>query len=293
MKSKVKEISEVTVSVVIPVYNREQMIAECINSVLEQTLKDIEIIVVDDCSTDRTVEIVDNISDSRLRKCEKLSKNSGASYARNYGASIARGKYIAFQDSDDIWLSKKLEKQINYLTSNDLDMVFCGMQRINKFQKREYYVPAYDLNEYENMQRQILYRNCVSTQCIMIKKEVFEKIKFSPEIKRYQDWDFTIRATEIARIGYLPEALVISSLQEDSITRTISDFESLNAIYNKYIDLICADKKLNAKFMKKLGDCFYAERDGQAVEFYLKSLKSEFSLRVFVKAIFGYIQGKR
>ena len=109
------------VSIVIPAYNRENIIRECLESVLNQTYKNIEIIVVDDCSDDNTVNVVNSIGDERIRCC-KLQQNSGACFARNYGAALARGEYIAFQDSDDIWLPEKLEKQVKYLEKGNFDM---------------------------------------------------------------------------------------------------------------------------------------------------------------------------
>lgn len=98
------------VSVIIPSYNRENTIVRAVNSVLNQTYKDIEVIVVDDCSKDRTLELLSSIKDERL-KFFKLEKNSGACVARNFGIEKANGEFIAFQDSDDEWLPEKLKSR--------------------------------------------------------------------------------------------------------------------------------------------------------------------------------------
>ncbi len=100
-----------TVSVIIPTYNRANLVSRAIKSVLNQTYQDFEIIVVDDCSEDNTEEIVKSFNDSRIRYI-KHKKNKGGSAARNTGIKRARGKYIAFLDDDDEWLPSKLEKQI-------------------------------------------------------------------------------------------------------------------------------------------------------------------------------------
>ena len=102
------------VSVIIPTYNREGIIMESVKSVLEQTYEDFELIVVDDCSKDNTIKVLGSICDARL-KIFKQEINSGACAARNRGIRESHGKIIAFQDSDDLWDSTKLEKQIKSL----------------------------------------------------------------------------------------------------------------------------------------------------------------------------------
>lgn len=99
------------VSVIIPTYNRAHLIGRAIKSVLNQTYKDFEIIIVDDGSTDKTEEVVKDFKDERVRYIRR-EKNKGGSAARNTGIKAARGEYIAFQDSDDEWLPEKLEKQM-------------------------------------------------------------------------------------------------------------------------------------------------------------------------------------
>jgi glycosyltransferase involved in cell wall biosynthesis len=106
-------MSEARISVVIPAYNRAETIAYCLDSVCSQTFLPLEIIVVDDCSTDETVKIVNDYGRIHsLVRCVSLSKKSGAQAARNRGIREARGEWVAFQDSDDEWTPDKLEKQI-------------------------------------------------------------------------------------------------------------------------------------------------------------------------------------
>lgn len=277
----------VLVSVVIPVYNREELIRTCIESVLQQTLKNLEVIVVDDCSTDKTVEVVNSIQDPRVLPCVCLEKNSGANYARNKGVSLATGTYIAFQDSDDVWLFDKLQKQLEYLEQGGFDFVFCGMERIDPFRGLKEYFPQYKFDERKEIQKQILYENCISSQCMFITKEMFETIKFDNEIRRFQDWDFAIRASRVAKIGYLNEALVISEIQENSISRNVSQYDSLLVIYNKYKEIIVENKRINARFLKKMGDDFFRKESKKAADLYKESLKNWFTGKVFLKYIFS------
>ena len=106
------------VSVIMPSYNTAKYIPDSINSVLSQTYRNLELIIVDDCSTDNTDEAVKPfLSDNRIRYL-KNEKNSGAAVSRNYALREAKGKWIAFLDSDDLWEKDKLEKQISFMEKN-------------------------------------------------------------------------------------------------------------------------------------------------------------------------------
>ena len=126
------------ISVVIPCYNRVDVILPCIQSVLSQSYGDIEIIVADDGSTDGTEKLFDQLTDARIRYC-RYTPNHGACRARNFGAQRARGEYIAFQDSDDYWHTDKLQKELSALLEWNADFVFCGMNRVSPDGKKYYY----------------------------------------------------------------------------------------------------------------------------------------------------------
>ena len=111
------------VSVVIPVYNRMDTIERSINSVLNQTYKNIEIIVIDDGSIDDTLKIIEHLSISDIKVLKQ--NHGGANAARNLGISAAKGEFIAFQDSDDEWLPDKLEKQITYMLEGGYEACYC------------------------------------------------------------------------------------------------------------------------------------------------------------------------
>ena len=115
---QVSHSAGVCVSVVIPTYNRAHLLARAIHSVLTQTFSDFELIVVDDGSTDHTVEVVQGVRDCRIRLV-RLDRNCGAGRARNAGIQTARGEWVAFLDSDDEWLPRKLELQMARLYSSD------------------------------------------------------------------------------------------------------------------------------------------------------------------------------
>lgn len=123
-----KEDSEL-VSIVVPVYNAEKFIKDTIKTVQDQTYKNWELILVNDCSTDNSIDIInDYIKEDKRIKLINLENNSGAAIARNTGIENATGKYVAFLDSDDLWDKEKLEKQIEFMRKNEYKFTFTGYE---------------------------------------------------------------------------------------------------------------------------------------------------------------------
>ena len=123
------------VSIIMPSYNTAKYIAETVQSVLAQTYQDWELIIVDDCSTDDTDEVVKPfLSDSRIRYL-KNEKNSGAAVSRNRALREAKGKWIAFLDSDDLWMPEKLEKQIAFMEENGYHFSYTDYMEIDEASK--------------------------------------------------------------------------------------------------------------------------------------------------------------
>ncbi|MCR1808488.1 glycosyltransferase family 2 protein [Stenotrophomonas geniculata] len=115
------------VSVVIPLYNTEKYIEETMQSILDQTYKNIEIVIVDDGSKDQSPSIVKNLAEKYLGQVKYVhQKNQGVSVARNTGIENASGEYIAFLDSDDLWHPTKIEKQVESMHKNEMDACYCG-----------------------------------------------------------------------------------------------------------------------------------------------------------------------
>lgn len=125
--------NEDLVSIIMPAYNCEDLIGITLNSVIAQTYQNWEVIIVDDCSTDKTFEVVNTYmtKDTRI-KYHKLDSNSGAAVARNKAVDLASGKFIAFLDSDDIWVSEKLDKQINFMKKNNYNFTCTDYSKIDE-----------------------------------------------------------------------------------------------------------------------------------------------------------------
>ncbi len=169
------------VSVIIPMYNSARNIEECIDSVINQTYKDIEIIVVDDKSTDDSVRIVEGKKDDRIRLI-KLPNNSGVSTARNEGIKKAKGEYICFLDSDDYWVNDKLERQIEFIEKHNYSFIFGGYLYLKNGKALMVHVPS-SLNYNQALKNTIIHTNTVMFNMKNLKKEDI----FMPNIRMGQD----------------------------------------------------------------------------------------------------------
>lgn len=118
------------VSIIMPSYNTAPYIRETIQSVLDQTYQNWELIIIDDCSTDNTDEVVASIKDERIRYYHN-EKNSGAAVSRNRALREAKGRWIAFLDSDDLWMPEKLEKQISFMEKNGYSFSYTNYEEID------------------------------------------------------------------------------------------------------------------------------------------------------------------
>ena len=200
------------VSVIIPVYNRENIVTAAVNSVLNQTYTDLELIIVDDGSTDNTKDVLSQISDERLRYV--YQDNAGACVARNHGIELARGEYIAFHDSDDIWHWDKLEKQMAIFDKYDPDIVFCKLH-YKKKDGTEALWPEKLVEGYVNPVKNLFQ---IGTQTIIGKRKIFEEIQFDKELPRFQEFEFLYRASKKYSLYCLDEGLVEYAIGDDSIS---------------------------------------------------------------------------
>lgn len=214
------------VSVVIPTYNRINTLPTSINSVLNQTYDNLEIIVMDDGSEDGTEEYVKSIADKRVRYI-KSSVNMGPSAARNKGAELAEGEYLAFQDSDDEWMPDKLEKQMELMLNDEgLALVYCefGLYIEGELYKNR---PSREL-PYErktgNLFSYLLLFPLISTQTIVVKKRDFmEERGFNESLKAYEDFEFTLRFSRKHMIGFVEESLVKVNSSPDSVNKRYAE----------------------------------------------------------------------
>lgn len=194
------------VSVIIPTYNREEYISDTIQSVLDQTYKDFEIIVVDDGSTDKTKEKLEPFK-SKIKLIEQ--KNSERAVSRNNGVKNSNGKYLAFLDSDDLWIKDKLEKQVEILeNSNDVILVYGQSFRINDQSKKIKTAKRQMLGYSGDVFEELLFRNFIVSATPMIKREFFEKTSgFETKYIPYEDWELWLRLSLKGKFHFLNKPL--------------------------------------------------------------------------------------
>lgn len=228
------------VSVVLPVYNRETTIRRALDSVLGQTYTNIEVIVVDDGSTDDTVEIIKNYKDERVHLiCQ--SRNQGANSARNRGIEWAKGEYVAFQDSDDEWLKDKLEKQMHYMIHSGKSVSYSSYY-LYEGDKVSIIPRGYRdrvLCEY-GLVDTLKKTNVVGTPTLIVKRELFSEIgMFDEEIKCLQDYEFVIRLAKKEQLGYVEEPLVNAYRMKRSVSTNVkAKMDAYVKIVEKHFDFV-------------------------------------------------------
>ncbi|MCR4596806.1 MAG: glycosyltransferase, partial [Lachnospiraceae bacterium] len=214
------------VSVIIPTYNRAGTIGRSIESVLAQTHDKLEVIIIDDGSTDNTEEIVSGITDDRLRYI-KLESNGGVSKARNQGVNLAKYDMIAFQDSDDAWRPDKLEKQIRrYEESPDALMVYCAYElHIDNF---SVIVPPTRCQSYildGIIYPYLLEGNSVGAPTVLMEKDVFVGLGgFDVSYPALEDWKLALEVAKKGKISYIDEVLVDVFRCDSSIGSSLNNY---------------------------------------------------------------------
>lgn len=226
-----------SISVVLPVHNRETLVGRAIDSVLAQTFQDFELIIVDDASTDGTPRALERYQDDPRVRLFRNEQNLGAGGTRNRGISEAKGEYIAFQDSDDRWLPEKLARQFETLTANgDADACYCGAFYFAKEQC--YYIPIQDSAsiQYQNMSEKLLWGNPTTPQTLLIRKSLIESVGgFDETLKINEDWDLAMRLAQHTSFAFLDEPLVIIYRTPSSVSSNqIKDAHFRNMFLEKY-----------------------------------------------------------
>jgi glycosyltransferase involved in cell wall biosynthesis len=223
------------VSVIIRTYNRAYIVAEAIETALNQTYGDYEVLVVDDGSTDNTAEVVERFQDPRLRYI-RHERNQGVGAACNTGVAHAQGEWIAFLDSDDLWKPEKLERQVACAVRHpEVDAVFSDIEVIEDAstipsliatmrsfskllakgrQQQEYVLSARQL--YLCLLEEVPIKPTV----LLIKREIFTKVGlFDLTALGCEDWEFLLRLAHVACFGYVDAPLAVQRRTPDAIHR--------------------------------------------------------------------------
>jgi glycosyltransferase involved in cell wall biosynthesis len=250
------------VSVILPAYNRETLVARAIDSVLAQTYGDFELIIVDDASKDGTRAVLETYRTHPKVRLILSDVNRGGSGARNLGIAEAKGALIAFQDSDDVWMPHKLAAQVAALDANPkAGLCYCGS--LFSSPDRTYYIPEPVFDRLEgDLSSEILRRNTTSTQVLLIRREVLDKAgHFDASLKRFQDWDLMIRVAQITEIAFLSEPMVVifatagnisSFVENDAIARA-QILEKYQHIFRKSPKHAARNHYITGRVWQRLG----------------------------------------
>lgn len=196
------------ISVVIPVHNRERLIARAIESAVAQTLPADEIVVIDDASTDRTADVVAELAASLSNlTLVALKENVGAARARNVGIERASGDLIAFLDSDDVWIADKLSKQIReFDAGQEVVAVFCGVVTVGAvLGSGRQYVPKPTICKEDLYHSNVL---MTMSSAVIRKKALVDIGGFDKSLPPCEDWDLFIRLAEVGKLLVVQEGLV-------------------------------------------------------------------------------------
>lgn len=305
------------VSVIIPTYNRVKLLPEALDSVLNQTYRDFEIIIVDDGSMDNTKEIVESYINLQTRQPVNpltiryiYQENKGPAAARNTGIKQVRGEYIAFLDSDDSWLPEKLEKSINFITQNKFDWMCTAFYRVLELEGKLEQKVACVEDSYLDTSRQNL--NLIKnglfffsdvplfTSSILVRKFSFEKSGlFDETFKIGEDFDMFLRFEENNLLGgYLNEPLCTYRINGSSITQSenISGLKESLRLAKKHALLLGLQKqhirKSYSEFLWRCADIFFGSgKYWDSLSCLIKSICFYPSLAKF-KKIFRLLMGR-
>ena len=257
------------VSVIIPCYNRQDYIAQTIDSVLNQTWPNIELIVVDDGCTDNSRQILENYG-NRVQLLEHPGfTNKGQSAAINVGLNAAKGDYIAILDSDDLFLPQKIEKQISYFLKHpNLGLVYSNGYRINEQGKitSEFYLPTHQ--ERSVPENVLLDCYFLLPNNALVRRDVYNAAGlFDESLRSAQDHDMAIRIAEVTNIGYMDNYLFCYRQHKNSISQTkaklrwMNGFIILKKASSRYPYRRFVVRKRAAVLYFRLGQCAWEDRE--------------------------------
>jgi glycosyltransferase involved in cell wall biosynthesis len=240
------------VSVVIPVYNRTAELRRAVRSVLAQSYADLELLVVDDASTDDITGALDDITDPRLRLIRK-PVNQGAAAARNTGIQAATGRWVAFLDSDDEWLPQKLELQLRRLVDRPGDARICCSGYVILHAQEHSRAREFRPSDWHGTAKQLVWGcNLSPGSTLIAERACFDEIGlFDVTLRRFEDWDWLLRYLRHHPIAIEPE--VLARINKDSMPAPSAVLGSLELLRAKHQAALSAQSwHLGRKFHSSL-----------------------------------------
>lgn len=270
------------ISVIIPTYNKAKTLSRAITSVFEQEYDNIEIIVVDDASTDNTSDVCSNMADSRIFYLRRI-RNGGVSAARNDGIRAATGEYIAFLDSDDAWTSNKIRDQLKVFEMHKtVGMVFVNAYVVTGKNKK-LFIDRSKCSRivYGSKERCVgIFPGAIMVtppSSWMFKKSVIDETGFFDEMMRvWEDCDYFVRIAKKYDVYFLNVPSMLRYVEDDNqISRNMFTWhEGRKVFYSKHIWLMKDDKDYIFKFYKGMGkDCLVLKDRNNATRWFIKAIR--------------------
>ncbi|MDI6831874.1 MAG: glycosyltransferase [Actinomycetota bacterium] len=230
---------------VFPTYNRAATLGRAVRSVLGQTFADLELIVIDDGSSDNTSEVIADIGDARLIYI-RLPENKGVAYARNVGLEEASGEYVAFQDSDDEWLADKLRRQVQAMESEPAEtgiiytvMIWVDKDGFAKY-RRAPDVTSADPIDRRRHEYQVFGLGIVT---VLARRPCFEQVGgFDASLPKFIDQDLLTRLAREYRFRHIREALIRCYSSEGISSNHYNEFTARRLLLEKYAAYVRGDK---------------------------------------------------
>ena len=208
------------VSVIMPAFNAEKTIGASVESVLGQTFENWELLVINDGSTDRTIDIMAQFNDKRIRLITQ--ENQGVAAARNTGLRQASGEYVAFLDADDLWLPTKLEKQVALFNRSgiQLGLVYTKHRGFIENLAQSFSMDVDASIGYDNLYHRLLIMDYVPTLTVMIRASLIAEIGyFREDLRGTEDWDYWIRIAKYYALERVNEELALYRISPNSLSR--------------------------------------------------------------------------
>lgn len=258
------------VSIIVPTYNRANLIERSINSLLNQSYSNFEIIVVDDGSSDNTQEVIESFNEDKI-KYYKHELNKGTPCAMNTGIKNSMGEFIAFQGSDDEWLPNKLEKEMVIFkeSSEDVGVVYSGIWYIKKNKKASKIYTKNDIKG--NIHEELLKGNFVNGLSV-VRKICFQKVGvFDEELPNLEDWELYIRISKEFSFKYVDETLSKAYCSTDSESLKYDKLlKSSELIFKKHYDEFNKNKTIKTINCAHIGIWAFLSGDKVKAKKYLK-----------------------
>jgi len=240
------------ITVLMPVYNCEMFVKEAVESILNQTYVDFELLIIDDASTDSTVSIIKSFNDSRIKLIKK-KLNTGLTNSLNQGLKLAKGKYIARMDGDDVSLPLRLAKQVTYLEANP-EVVLCGTSYEIIDEEKRTIIPE----KHNDIKLALLKDNCIAHPSVMIRKKILEEfsIFYDAAKEPAEDYALWIQLLSVGKLHNLQEVLLKYRMHNSSVSRKRDEEQEKRAIEIKLQLLSQLDIDLKDQECEILKKCF-------------------------------------